>query len=402
MSSAGPAPDPAGPATAAGAPASWTTRFPALLPTTAGWVWARLCVALGFVVAHLLSGSVRLPDGRLHLDEGLLTWDGTYYRVLASAGYGSGVEGAGRFFPLYPTIGKVLAPLCGGRTDVALLVVTNLAAFAAGLVVWQLTREVCRNVRAADRSAWVLALWPAAFVLVFAYAESLFVLAAAATLLLLHRRAFGLAGLLALVAALVRPVGLLLVVPAVVEVVVAWSGRPDRPGPRNDDDHRPPPKVLGSVLAVLGAPVGTLLALTWISAASGDAWSAPLDVQRQLRAGFHEPVTRLVRAVADVATGDLRDVVNLAFAVVGIGLLIISFRRRQPWSWLAYSLVSLLVVLSANNVDSLGRYLMAAVPLLVVLAQWADRPWRVRTVAVLGSAGLVAGTAAALLGRIVP
>ena len=381
---------------------SLRTRFPALVPTAAGWVWARVCVAVGFVVAHLLSGTVRLPDGRLHLSEGLLTWDGTYYRVLAANGYGAGVDGAGRFFPLYPTIGKVLGPLFGGRPDVALVVVANLAAFAAGLVVWQLTSEVFRNRRAADRSAWVLALWPAAFVLVFAYAESLFVLLVAAALLLLHRRSFGLAGLVALVAALVRPVGVLLAVPAFVEVVVAWTGRPDRPGPRNEDDHRPPPKVLGSVLAVLGAPVGTALALTWISAASGDAWSAPLTVQRQLRAGFHEPVTRLVRALADVATGHFRDLPNLAFAAVGVGLLVIAFRRRQPWSWLAYSLVTLLVVLSANNIDSLGRYLMAAVPLLVVLAQWADRPWRVRTVVTLGSVGLVGGTAAALLGHLVP
>ena len=147
---------------------SLPTRVPALVPTAVGWVWARLCVAVGFVVAHLLSGSVRLPDGRLHLQEGLLTWDGTYYRVLAEGGYGAGVEGAGRFFPLYPAVGTVLGPVFADRPDVALLLLTNVAAFAAGLVVWQLTSEVFRNRRAADRSAWVLALWPAAFVLVFA------------------------------------------------------------------------------------------------------------------------------------------------------------------------------------------------------------------------------------------
>ena len=55
--------------------------------------------------------------------------------------------------------------------------------------------------------------------------------------------------------------------------------------------------------------------------------------QRQLRAGFHEPVTRLVRAVVDVGGGNFRDLPNLAFAVVGIGLLVVAFwdsmRQRQ-------------------------------------------------------------------------
>ena len=69
----------------------------------------------------------------------------------------------------------------------------------------------------ADRSAWMIALFPAAFVLAFAYSEGLALLLVAATLLALHRRAFVLAGLLAFVAAALRPVGGLLLVPIAIE-----------------------------------------------------------------------------------------------------------------------------------------------------------------------------------------
>jgi len=368
---------------------------PGRRPALYGWLWARVCVGFGFVLANLLARRVELPDGRLHLREGLLTWDGSFYRLIAEVGYNGATSESARFFPLYPSFGRVLGPLFGGRPDVVLVLVANVAALAAGILLWRLANEVLGEQHIADRAAWMLALWPAAFVLVFAYAEGLFIVAVVAALLALHRRSFALAGLAGLGAGLIRPVGLLLVVPVLVEAFVAWRGN-------EDDSTRPPPRLLAVLAGVLGPVAGTGIALAWISAASGSGWAAPITLQRQLRAGFHEPVSRLISTVVDVVSGDMRDLPNLAFALLGIGLLIVSIRRRQPWSWVSLSAVTLVVLLSANNIDSLGRYLLGAVPLVIALAQWADRPWRSRAIGVLGSLGVVGCTAVALLGRMIP
>ncbi|MFM7069961.1 MAG: glycosyltransferase family 39 protein [Actinomycetes bacterium] len=387
----------AGDSSAAGTPdrprLGWRAGLPASL---LGATWARCCIAAGFVAAHLLAGSVRLPDGRLHLREGLLTWDGTYYRVLVDGGYASAPSDAARFFPLYPAVTRLLAPIVGGRTDVALVLVANVAAVAAALVLWTLVTEALGDTGVAERSAWMLALWPAAFVLAFAYSEALFVLTVAAALLLLHRRRFLTAGMVGAAAAVIRPVGVLLIVPALIEVIGSWRHS------NTDDDHRGPPRVIGSVAAVLGPPIGTLTAFWWIAAASNQPWSTPLAVQRTLRGGFREPVSRLIGAAVDVAGGNFRDLPNLLAALLGVALVVVAVRRRQPWSWVAYSVVTLVVALAANNIDSLGRYLLAAVPLIVAAAQWADRPRRAQLAAVVGSLGVVAATTAALLGRVVP
>jgi hypothetical protein len=160
-------------------------------------------------------------------------------------------------------------------------------------------------------------------------------------------------------------------------------------------------ELLGGLAAVAAPVAGLALGILWIGATTGDL-GEPLRIQRQLRAGFRDPVTRLAESMWDVARLDLRDVYNVAFAVLFIVLLVLSWRRRQPWSWLAYSAVTLVVGLSANNIDSLGRYGLLALPLVVALAQWAAPRWRQALVAGVGSAGLVWMTAAALLGRMIP
>jgi hypothetical protein len=83
-------------------------------------------------------------------------------------------------------------------------------------------------------------------------------------------------------------------------------------------------------------------------------------------------------------------------------LVIVSIQRRQPWSWIALSVVTLVLATSAQTLDSLGRYGMLAVPLVIALAQWADRRWRQVLVAVVGSVGVTWMTAAVLLDQIVP
>lgn len=376
-----------------------------LVPVAIGWLWARCCIAAGWWLSDRLYDVMDHPRDVIGAHTGLLTWDGLFYRDIATGWYDAVPEAGARFFPLYPAIARTVAPLFGGREDWALVVVANLSAFAGALVVWRLVREVLDDAAATatatgggtgswverlvgtagDRAAWMVAIAPSAFVLAWAYTEGLALLSIAATLLALHRRAFALAGLFALLSSALRPVGAILLVPILVELVRA----------------RPRPPLPAMAAAVLGPIVGFVGAVLVIAATTRDLW-IPFETQRELRGGFQDPVTRVLEPIGEVLTGNFRDVYNLSFMLVLLALFVVAVRRHQPLSWLAYAGVTLLVTLSSQQTDSLGRYALVVVPFVAALAQWADVRWRQVAVLCVSSAGLVWLTSEALLGRMVP
>lgn len=355
-----------------------------LLPAAVGWVTARVCVTLGWLLAHPLADVLDTPRGEFHIHQGLLTWDGDHYRVLAEQWYGVVADSA-RFFPLYPAMARGLAPLLGGREDLALVLIANLSAFAGALVLWRLVAEVIGDRGVADRAAWMVAVFPAGFAFVLAYTEGPALLLVSATLLALHRRAFVTAGLLGLLAALLRPVGGLVLVATLVELYRA----------------RPRPKPAEAAAAVVGPIVGLCLALAWIAATTRDIW-LPLTIQGQIRGGFQDPVTRVLEPIGEVLKGNFRDVYNLGFMWLALALFVVAVRRRQPVSWLAYAGVSLLILLSSQVTDSIGRYVMVVVPFVVALAQWAERGKQQVLVGVVSCTALIWLSSELWLGRLVP
>jgi hypothetical protein len=370
-----------------------------LVPVMVGWLWARCLLAAGWVLSDRLYEVMDHPRATIGAHSGLLTWDGLFYRDIAIGWYDGVPEAGARFFPLYPALGRLVAPLFGGREDWALVVIANVSAIAGALVLWRLVREVIDRSDAStdrsvigrlvgtvgDRAAWMVAIAPSAFVLAWAYTEGLALLLIAATLLALHRRAFALAGLFALLSAALRPVGAMLLVPIVIELVRA----------------RPRPSWPAALSAVTGPILGLVGALGVIAATTGDIW-IPLDAQRELRGGFQDPITRVLEPMGELVKGNFRDTYNLAFMLVLLALFVVAVRRRQPVSWLAYAGLTLLVTLSSQQTDSLGRYALVVVPFVVALAQWSDRRWRQIAVAGVSSVGLVWLTSEALLGRLVP
>ncbi len=375
-----------------------------LVPVLVGWVWARCCVAAGWVLSDRLGDVLDNPRQVLGAHSGLLTWDGLFYRDLAVGWYDAVPEAGARFFPLYPALARLLAPLVCGREDWALVIIANVAAFGGAWVLWRLVREVVDAAgpvavapdgggtllgrltgSVADRSAWMVAIAPAAFVLAWAYTEGLALLLVAATLLALHRRAFVWAGVFALLSAALRPVGGLLLVPIAIEL---WRARP-----------RPSWPVVAA--AVVAPVAGLLLALGTIAATTGDVW-IPLEAQREIRGGMQDPITRVLEPIGELVKGNFRDTYNLAHMWVLLALYVVAWRRRQPMSWLAYAGLTLLLTLSSQQTDSLGRYALVVVPFVVALAQWADRRWRQVSVAVISSLGLVWLTSEALMFRLVP
>ena len=112
---------------------------------------------------------------------GLCRWDCGLYYNLASHGYTSDAEA--KVFPLYPLITWAFSRLTGLSTQVSLIAVANLAYLAALLVIFR----IYERLAGVDAARWGLLLFcafPFAYFHAAGYAESLFLLFTAGSILL--------------------------------------------------------------------------------------------------------------------------------------------------------------------------------------------------------------------------
>lgn len=353
-----------------------------------GWLLARGLVAAGFVLATVVADELRPGARPFQLTQGLLAWDGEWYRRIADLGYDGTATEAVRFFPLFPLAGRALAVLLPGGADVALVVLANVAALATGALVHRLVLVETGDRALATRASWLVALVPPAFVLVFAYAEAVMLAFAVGAFLALRRERWLVAGGLGALAALSRPVGIALAVAAAVDVARGLRAAGGR-------------ERLARLAAVAGPLAGAALYLAW-SAATRDDALLPLRLQEGFRGELVDPVRRLAQGVRDVlGTEALGDGLHLPFAVGALVLLVV-VARRWPAPYTAFAAVVLLVALSAENLNSLERYALNAFPLVLGLAGvTAGRRLEGAVLAGCG-AGLVALTTLALVGSYVP
>ena len=357
-------------------------------PAVVSWVAARLAVLGALAFARYLVSNLGATDPAGRPPSGLVGWDASWYLRIIESGYQHLPWESMRFFPLLPLLAKVVSPVLGSR--LALLLVVNLASLGAGILIERLARLETGDRATASRSAWFLAFLPPAFVLVMGYAESLLILLAVGTFLALRRRRWGWAAALGLLAGLCRPLGVLLVLPAMIEA--ARDLRRAQPGER-----------AARALAVVAPGGGGLVYLGWSWIAHGDPFR-PLKLQQEYdrRGGFENPVTRLAEAAQQLAGGaDLGSGLHFPWAIGFLVLLVVCF-RRWPASYGAYAAAVLLVALSAGNLDSLERYGLSAFPLVLALAGLLRAPWLERTALLLAASGLTTYATLAFLGAYVP
>jgi hypothetical protein len=354
------------------------------------WVLARLIVFLAFVVAAVGADELRLGARPVQLDQGLFAWDAAFYRDIADVGYGGvALEGL-RFFPLLPLLTTALAVPLLGNHGLALVVIVNAAALAAGVLLRRLALHETGDEGVADRSAWLLALLPPAAVLVLGYAEALLLVLSIGAFLCYRQGRWWTAAALGLLAALSRPVGLALVLPALVEALRAWRGAPWR-------------SLAARASAVVAPAVGCGIFLLWAEVERDD-WKLPIRLQNSahLRGGWQNPLETIGSAL-DAVTGDgrLGEGLHLPWLVV-FGVLLVVVFRRLPVSYGLYSAALLAVALSGETLGSFERYGLSAFPLVLALA-WLAPPPLLERLALAGAAAGLAGVAPLLfLGAFVP
>ena len=142
------------------------------------WLTSRVLIAIGFVTAYAASDQLSPLSRPNALTEGLIAWDGTWYRDIAEFGY-SAIDPEGlRFFPLFPLLGRAISVITLGRTDVALILIANIASLFLAIAIRRLVIFERGSKELANRAVWIVCLFPGAFVLAWGYAESLWLLAA--------------------------------------------------------------------------------------------------------------------------------------------------------------------------------------------------------------------------------
>jgi hypothetical protein len=367
------------------------------------WLVARAVVLGSLALAHLVVDRThpRAPGtvGRVH--QGLLGWDAGWYEAIARHGYGALGHQALRFFPLFPLVGRWLATLPRLHAGVALVVLANASTLVATAGLRVLVLRESGDGAMAVRTVWLLSLAPPAFVLVMGYAEGTLLLFTVGCFLALRRGAgrgrwlgprrpnWWLAAGCGAAAGLTRPLGVLLVLPAAVELARRW---PQAAGGE---------RALGAAAAAAPA-AGAAVFFGWSWADFGHPF-LPLTVQTQ--AGHHGGLSDPLRTIADDARGVLHHhfgtALHVPWVVVALVLLVVCW-RRFPASYGTFATAVVVVALSGTNLDSFERYALSAFPLVMAGASLTAAPRVERTVLVLAAAGLMAYSLMAFLNLTVP
>ncbi len=293
-------------------------------------------------------------------------WDAEHYIGIARQGY-SGTEPA--FFPLYPELIRVVGTLTGSFLIGGLLI-SNAANFFALLYLYKLVEhEYNRHV--AQRATFYIAIFPTAIFFSAVYSESLFLFLTVAAFYYARQRRWLTAGAFGFFAALTRSEGMLLVAPLFIEWAVAL-----REGGREylrywaDSLVKP---LAGTALVPLG--LGVYMAYLWVL--SGD----PLlfsHVQKHWGRHFAPPWVSFVDSLHKIAHSHVQQTVStqvleLAFTLLMIGVLVAGFRRLRP-SYSVYMALSILAPLCTASLMSMPRFALVLFPMFALFGLWGARP----------------------------
>ncbi len=302
-------------------------------------------------------------------------WDGSHYINLAKLGYENFTEDGEHlfvvFFPLYPWLIRIVHLIIPDYYHCA-YIVTNVC-FVAGccffyaLVANEYTKKI------AFRAVLLLSLFPVSFFFGAVRTESLFFLTSAACLYYIRKHQFPAAGIWGALAALSRMQGLLLVIPAAVEVLVFYKPFTMLKEKRFRDFWKLCyQKVL--FIAVMG--VGTLIYLGVNYKATGNPFQF-LIYQKEHWFQGSTYFTNTLRTMweqigSDPVTNRTLWIPQLAIFAFALIILIYGLRRVSV-THSAYFFVYFLMNYSITWPLSTARYMTCALPMFMVLAMGSHK-----------------------------
>jgi hypothetical protein len=355
-----------------------TTAARAALPPFLVAKVLTLLVPLLYVLVYL--GPTQ-GAGLRNLRDAYWHWDTFHYLNIALHGYPDHFDFPYAFLPGYPLLLRTAMAVIPDPIVAGLL----LSAGFEFLALYYLARLVMleRDERSARFATWALVLYPAAFFLSGVYAESPLLAGGAAALYYARRGVFGRAAAAAAFACAMKVLGLLLVVPLLIEY-------------RNRHGLR----LRWTLAAIACVPLPLLLyaAYTWLRIGDPFAYSHAQALPMFSRLHVAPPWEGLVTDIGATLQGSAQSRLIYAGELLWAGLGVLGvvwawFRPRFARSLAAYCGVLMLLMLCFSFWRSLGRYELTLFPLLIPVSDLlVDRTWLRRGLLLASAAGMGYGT----------
>lgn len=317
--------------------------------------------------APAMTRGFSMPFANAKFIEIFAAWDSGWYWDIATRGYYFRPDGQSSiaFFPLYPMLMRLAAvPFGGGEraTWIAGIVVSFLAYVGALVALHRLAMRLSGSREAARRTVLCIVVFPWSLFLTRVYSESVFLLTSVLAVTAAFDRRWGRAGVWGALATLTRPNGILIAVPL---ALLAIGNQPAlRPLAMRVIALSPIPLAFAGfcsfVYALSGDPLG------WMAAQSHWGYSLGHPPWQQLQ--------RVLGVFTDAGAYDYFfaskaapfELLQAVTALLFIALVPLIFRRLGA-AMGTYVLVSLLVPLSSNTLEGLGRYTSVLFPAFIVV-----------------------------------
>jgi hypothetical protein len=369
-------------------------QFTGLIPTTESWrarnvylsallifAASRLVVMAGINFGKELATPY---PGKFAVEplwyERLLRWDSEWYAAIVSQGYhysdNPAVESSTVFYPLYPALSYALTSLFGLDQSIALLLVANVSALAAALLLTKFVADEF-GPEIALLSLAFFCFFPASLFLSAGYSESLFLAFVLLSFIAMARKKYVLAAAFAGLSLGTRSIGIVMI-PVILWDMAQRSGLPwARLLPR-------------MALCGLLAASGLLIYAAYLGLKFGHPLAFATSQAAWHSGTFSE---RLVSALT-LATLRESNLWTAGWFLCFLALSIWSFWRLRTTLAL-YGLGALAVpYLTLGLTDSMTRYELVCFPAFICMGSLgAGRPWLV--IALIGIfAALLLQTAA--------
>jgi Gpi18-like mannosyltransferase len=315
-------------------------------------------------------------------------WDSAFYLEIANQGYALTLRepSSAAFFPLYPILIN-LVKMIVGNTVLAGLIVSHLCFLAALITLHRLTELEFRDTPTANRTILYLSVFPTSLFFGAVYTESLFLLLSSLTFLFARKRLWAWAGIVGLLAASTRIVGITLLLPVLLEW---WRSHAATRGARGFN-------WLGlnwlGLLWICAIPIGLISQMLFLERAFGDPITFWTTQESFNRIGIN-PINALARDLEPIFKGGpfpWNVIVDLSAFALAVTAAVVAFKQLGS-SYSAYTLLGVLIPLSGGT-GSLARYVVVLFPVFMMLAQWGKRSslhWALLIVFLMGLVVLTA------------